>query len=84
MAAVATSARKAERRPEIHDITRWMERSTPRLVGSTEMADLLGCTRQHVNRLAASGLLPVAAVVGAKGQRLYDPARVLRALTPEG
>jgi hypothetical protein len=60
------------------------------LLSSRELADVLGISHRHVNRLADAGVLPVAALFSNNCARCFDIEQVRAALaslpepTPEG
>jgi len=48
------------------------------LITATEAAQILGVSRQHVDRLIRNGQLPVVDIVGTQKFRLLDRAQVER------
>ena len=46
------------------------------LITATEAAQILGVSRQHVDRLIRNGQLPVVDIVGTQKIRLLDRAQV--------
>ena len=48
------------------------------LITATEAAQILGVSRQHVDRLIRNGQLPVVDIVGTQKIRLLDRAQVER------
>jgi len=48
------------------------------LITATQAAQILGVSRQHVDRLIKNGQLPVVDIVGTQKIRLLDRAQVER------
>ncbi len=48
------------------------------LITATEAAQILGVSRQHVDRLIRNGQLPVVDIVGTQKIRLLDRRAILR------
>ncbi len=52
------------------------EANVPVYLTADEVAQVLGVSRTRIGQLAREGRLPVAAIVGGRGMRLYDPAAI--------